>query len=264
MRLYWTAATHTLRVYWDGVERLQYTNGTIEGDIFNNSSSVWFGVVGSTGGAYNLQQFRSVVDASTLSVTKSVTPTAIQPGDPLTYTIEFQNNSSITAFVTEIEDQLPAGVSYIAGTTAGLTSDDPVSSGSVLSWTGEWILNPGESATLTFQAQGPTVSGIYLNTTVIRGANFFEVSSGATAAVTVGSDLSTSTKTVSDINGGDPEPGDVLRYTITLNETAGLDASGVSVNDDLPSNVINFNMVSMPSGAVNASTGTGTGVQRHR
>ena len=73
--------------------------------------------------------------------------------------------------------------------------------------------------------------------------------------VTVGSDLSTSTKTVVDLNGGDVEAGDTLEYTITLVETMGRDATGVSLVDDLSPDVTNLNLISpLPAGAVDNST----------
>ena len=78
-------------------------------------------------------------------------------------------------------------------------------------------------------------------------------------AVVVGPNLSTSTKTVVDLNGGEPEPGDTVRYTITLVESAGVAATGVSVVDDLAAELGALNVVSVPAGAVDASTGAGTG-----
>jgi uncharacterized repeat protein (TIGR01451 family) len=74
-----------------------------------------------------------------------------------------------------------------------------------------------------------------------------------------GPDLSTSTKTVQDLNGGDAEPGDTLRYTITISESAGVAATGVSVTDDIPANVSGFAVNSIPAGASDSSTGNGTG-----
>ena len=71
--------------------------------------------------------------------------------------------------------------------------------------------------------------------------------------------LSTSTKTVTDLNAGDANPGDTLRYTITLRETGGVTAPGVRVTDDIPANVNSFTVVTLPAGAVNNSTGAGTG-----
>src|SRR5690606_28821869 len=46
-------------------------------------------------------------------------------------------------------------------------------------------------------------------------------------------DLSSSTKEVVDLNGGDANPGDTLRYTITVTESAGYDAHDVTVTDVL-------------------------------
>jgi fimbrial isopeptide formation D2 family protein/uncharacterized repeat protein (TIGR01451 family) len=72
------------------------------------------------------------------------------------------------------------------------------------------------------------------------------------------SNLSTSTKSVVDLNGGDAQPGDVLEYTITLNETSGIAAGNVSVADDMPLHVGSLTVVSSPAGSTNTST-TGGG-----
>ena len=73
------------------------------------------------------------------------------------------------------------------------------------------------------------------------------------------SDLSTSTKGVVDLNGGDADPGDTLRYTITLQETGGFDALNVNVTDDIPGLVAGFTVGALPPGAVDNSTGAGSG-----
>jgi uncharacterized repeat protein (TIGR01451 family) len=54
--------------------------------------------------------------------------------------------------------------------------------------------------------------------------------------VVLRSDLSGSTKAVVDVNGGDANPGDTLRYTITLVESAGVAASNVTFTDPRPAN----------------------------
>ena len=69
--------------------------------------------------------------------------------------------------------------------------------------------------------------------------------------------LSTSTKTVVDTtSAGAYAAGDVLQYTITITETRGLAASGVSVTDTINTYLTNFTVVSFPAGATNSSTGT--------
>ncbi len=80
----------------------------------------------------------------------------------------------------------------------------------------------------------------------------------ATESITiVRPDLSTSTKGVSDLNGGDATPGDTLRYTILLQNTANVDATTVSVTDDLPVGVTALNVISTPVGSADNSTPTG-------
>ena len=77
--------------------------------------------------------------------------------------------------------------------------------------------------------------------------------------VVISSDLSTSTKSVVDLNGGDADPGDTLRYTISLIESAGVAASNVSVEDDIPTFTSGFTCISTPPGSTDNSTGAGTG-----
>ena len=78
----------------------------------------------------------------------------------------------------------------------------------------------------------------------------------ATVSTTVNSNLSTSTKTVTDLNGGSYSTGDVLQYTITLNESSGASASNVSVTDAIDTDLTGFSVVSIPAGATNNSTAT--------
>jgi hypothetical protein len=97
----------------------------------------------------------------------------------------------------------------------------------------------------------------------VTSASFDIDAANNTAAdptVVVGPNLSSSTKSVVDLNGGEPDPGDTLRYTITLVESAGISASGVGVIDDLAADLSAPAVVGMPPGAVDASTGAGTGV----
>ncbi|MDG6347908.1 hypothetical protein QAA18_04015 [Luteimonas sp. 8-5] len=71
------------------------------------------------------------------------------------------------------------------------------------------------------------------------------------------SNLSTSTKSVLDKNGGEARPGDVLRYTITLVESDGVDATGISVDDHMPANVGNLTIIGTPAGSTDNSTTNG-------
>ena len=188
IRLVWVSSTRTLTIFWDGQQKneLTYTNN-IAADIFGGVSIVWFGVVGSTGGAYNRQQFRAVVADGQLAVSKSALPTSVNTGDTVDYTITLQNSSSITAFVADIEDQLPPGFSYRASSTTGLTNSEPAISGQTIRWSGNWQVGPGQTTQLTFQVSSSATPGWYQNQATVRGANFSDVSTGPTAGVTVAS-----------------------------------------------------------------------------
>ncbi len=52
------------------------------------------------------------------------------------------------------------------------------------------------------------------------------------------SNLSTSAKSVSDVNGGTVDPGDTVEYTITLTETNGVAATGVTVTDVIDTDLV--------------------------
>jgi uncharacterized repeat protein (TIGR01451 family) len=70
--------------------------------------------------------------------------------------------------------------------------------------------------------------------------------------------LSTSTKDWIDTNGGDQNPTDTLQYTITLIESAGFAASGVSVSDTFPATLTGLTIVSCPTGTCNIASGVFT------
>ncbi len=62
-----------------------------------------------------------------------------------------------------------------------------------------------------------------------------------------------------DLNGGNPEPGNTLCYTISLNNSGDEATGTVSVKDDIPPFVENFRLLSIPSGAIDSSTAAGAG-----
>lgn len=158
-----------------------------------------------------------------------------------------------------ITDTLPAGLSFVSATG------------------GSWSCAPnGQDVDCTYP--GPLGTGASLPQLVITVAidpsaigdldTIVTVSSASldqnpandqvTDTVTVvASDLSTSTKTVLDLNGGDANPGDTLRYTITLIESANVAASGVTVTDDIPQHISGYAIVSVPPGTTDNSTSVG-------
>lgn len=178
------------------------------------------------------------------------------------YTIVVSNNGPEPDGNTiTVTDTLPAGLTYVSGTgtnwTCGAASQDvtcthpgPVAVGASL---------PDLTLTVLPDAAAvPTVDNT-ANVTSDSIDNEPANNTATDATTVVGSDLSTATKGVVDLNGGDADPGETLRYTIALPETGGVPAAPVQVTDDMPGLISSFSIVSLPPGAVDNSTGAGTG-----
>jgi uncharacterized repeat protein (TIGR01451 family) len=180
------------------------------------------------------------------------------------YTLTVGNNGSENDAGVTVTDTLPAGLTYLAfagtnwncgavGQDVTCTHPGPLAAGASLPVLTVTVLpdpsgapSVDNTATVTsLSLDSDPTNNTAVDTTVIRT-----------------SDLSTSTKGVVDLNGGDADPGDTLRYTITLTETGGFDALGVSVTDDMPGLVTGFTVGMVPPGAVDNSTGPGTGTNR--
>ncbi|MFH1984954.1 MAG: C25 family cysteine peptidase [Pseudomonadota bacterium] len=196
----------------------------------------------------------------------AVTITHTQPVDTydVIYSVNVTNNGPsdepgpITVVVT-----LPVGIDY---KTYSPTADYTLASqvGQVLTFTYGGSLAVGASLpTLVVNTEfNATVVPVDAKATAVVSGTITDYAVANNTAidpfkVTV-ADLSTSTKTVFDINGGDVEPGDILEYTITLIETGDKKAKSVSVTDDIPANVNTFTVVlPIPAGATDSSTPTG-------
>ncbi len=179
------------------------------------------------------------------------------------YTLRVSNAAGLQREdnVVTVTDTLPAGLSFVSGAGTGWTC---AAAAQVVTCTHPPPLNSGASLpdlTLTVAVAG-SAPALVTNTARVSSASVDNNPANDVATdptVIVFPNLSTSTKTVTDLNGGEANPGDTLRYTITLTESAGLAATNVQVTDDAPANTTGFAVVSIPAGASNFSTGAGTG-----
>ncbi len=220
----------------------------------------------SSGGDLVLLLAQVVSATSEPRVDLRITKTAATPfvvGSNASYTLSVTNGTSggneREDNVITVTDVLPIGLTYVSGTGSGWTCG---ASGQTVTCTRAPVLNPGATApplTLTV-AVGAAAFPSVDNTGTVTSASFdFDTANNSSTVTTaiLRPDLSTSTKTVIDPNGGEVDPGDVLRYTITLVETGGAAATGVDVLDDLPANTAGFTLLGVPAGATNNSTPTG-------
>ena len=191
----------------------------------------------------------SVETSNLSSAEKSASLAQAYLSNVITYTIRLTNTGTLTATGTLVEDPLPAGVTYQAGSLSssggsGAASYDAL--GNRVLWTGS--LGPGQSVTVTFAAKVNIANGIIDNCATIR-----DVQNGAfrrcarTVVGAGGPSLASSLKT-SD------RPvyatGDQITYTITLVNDGTQNAPYVVLHDPLPAGVSAF-FASATAGTVN-------------
>lgn len=195
------------------------------------------------------------IPVSNLSITKTHTGN-FTAGTTGSYTITVPNaGPSATSQPITVTDTLPAGLTFISGTGTGWSCS---AAGQIVTCVLQASVASGATAPpLTINVAVGAAASSVTNTATVSGGNFDNVSSNNTASdvtTVLSPNLSTSTKTWQDLNGGDQNPGDVIRYTITITETAGIAASGVSVTDSIAPYFNSLNVVSIPAGAANSST----------
>jgi uncharacterized repeat protein (TIGR01451 family) len=153
-----------------------------------------------------------------------------------------------------VSTTLPTGLTFNAGTGTGWSCS---AAGQVVTCTHAPTLNAGASfPTLTLAVNVLETAAATVNLTAAVSSDSFDSTLANNTATDptniVFPNLSTSTKTVQDLNGGEANPGDILRYTITLIESAGFVTSGVTVTDHIPANVSFGGFVAIPAGATSS------------
>lgn len=197
-----------------------------------------------------------------LSITKTHTGTFVAGGTG-TYAITVSNALGVEREdnIVTVTDTLPAGLTFNSASGTGWTCG---AVGQVVTCTHPPTLNPGASfpvLNLVVNVAESAAASV-TNSVTVTTPSFEVVSANNTVTdvtATLDPNLSTSTKTVLDVNGGEASPGDTLRYTITLNESAGGQAVNVSLTDSIPDNTTFGGFFSIPAGATSAFAGPPAG-----
>ncbi|MEX0944001.1 MAG: hypothetical protein WD002_15835 [Pseudomonadales bacterium] len=187
-----------------------------------------------------------------IAVAKTVDDSTPLVGDSVTFTLTVTNNGPAPATTLKIEDVLHPDLVFDSASPSTGTFDEATG----LWWIGTLANGGSATLTITVEVSGPVNVPID-NTASLLFVTQLDTDSNnnsTTIQVTpVQSNLSTSTKTVVDLNGGQPNLGDKLRYTINLIESEGTPASGVTVIDQTPPFTSALTVVSIPAGATDVS-----------
>lgn len=122
------------------------------------------------------------------------------------------------------------------------------------------------TAAVPVGADAPTLNVTYgtVNTTlgsitgdaVLEGINFDNNTADNVDDLTVtlqDANLSSSTKSVLDLNGGQVLPGDTLRYTLTITNSSNFNATNITLSDHMPALISSYNIYQRPASSTNNS-----------
>ena len=226
-------------------------------DITANYSTANFTGTLLTSETVSLDVGDPVFSTSTKSVV-DLNGGSVDPGDVLEYTITINETGGFKAFDIELNDVVDANLGSINFTTLppGSTNNTVANNINITNIN----VQKNSSTSIVFEATIglATPAGTNINNTAVISHADSGVSANAVAPAVVVSaaNLSTSTKSVLDVNGGSLLPGDLVRYTISINESAGLPASSVQLIDIVDANLAGISVTNNGGGTDNSSGNT--------
>lgn len=207
----------------------------------------------------------------TLGLTQNVDSLSL--GDTVTYTLTLSAGGA-NAYGVRLVDTLPPGLEYVSATGGAPTIDGQtltfdlaqLAQGDSHQITITARLRPettvGETqlnqATLTWGsipgATGTADSGRIGSDGAGEGLNNYATGQSVSLTPTINAVID-ATKTVTDLNGGNAEPGDTLEYRVTLTNTGSVLAADVIFTDAIPDNTTYVNGSTTLNGVSLADSG---------
>jgi uncharacterized repeat protein (TIGR01451 family)/fimbrial isopeptide formation D2 family protein len=185
-------------------------------------------VITDTSGLTDTDEITTPVEsAHTLHITKTASPSPVQAGGLLTYTLAWAVTGNQPALGVTISDTLPVRTTYVACSGAPCAE-----SGGVVTWALGTVNPPASGVvTLVVRVDSPLVSG-----TVIYNAVAITDTSGLTDTDEITTPVESS-HSLSITKTADPavvQAGDRLTYTLAWAVTGNQPAFGVTISDTVP------------------------------
>ena len=195
------------------------------------------------------------------TLTKTASTANVGVGGMVDYTFVISNTLSQSLTVSQVQDALPSGFSYVSTTAGSLAPTSGPAGGATgtVAWTftPPVSLPPGSSGSFVFRAQAATVSGQY-NNTATATTSFGALASAPVPVAVDGVRLSL-TKTPSTYQ-ATPDGSTPLVYTLRYANDSTVAVTGASITDTLPSGVTYVSCSGAPcslaGGAVTWTLGT--------
>ena len=219
-----------------------------EGSVTNQASVS--SDAGDLNQSNNAASAMTTVDpAADLELTKSDSPDPVLSGQPLTYTLTVDNAGPSSTAGVVLSDALPAGVTFgSVTTTQGSCSN---LSGSILCSIG--TMADETTVTIEIHVTAGAPATVVNNASVLGMTTDPDTADNSASATTTISPAANLSLTKSD----SPDPvqaGDLLTYTLGVANAGPQDATGVTLTDTLPANVV-FDSATPSQGTCGESSG---------
>ncbi len=157
-------------------------------ELIDNGAGLSWSLSVPAGGGATVSHFTtfSPLGIAPLSTTKTADAATASPGSGDGYTITVSNPNGTAATLNSITDTLPAGFTYVTGSSSGTTTANPAVSSQTLTWSGPFTVPASGNVTLHFGVTVSTVAGVYQNNAGGDAGNVPVAPSGPTAQITVG------------------------------------------------------------------------------
>jgi uncharacterized repeat protein (TIGR01451 family) len=213
-------------------------------------------------GAYSGAGLLPIQPASnTMTLSKSANTSMLPAqGGRVTYSVVLSNSGSAAATLDSLQDTLPSGATYVAGSSSygGVSIADPLVSGSTRIWSNSFTIPAQGTATLIYQLDLPATPGTYTNSVIgYVGSTVIDttlsISDNVPAtATTVVLKAPTISKSFSPsalvVNG-------TSQLTLTLsNPNSSQTLSGIQISDSYPAGLSNSGTPTTTCGVTPTST----------
>jgi uncharacterized repeat protein (TIGR01451 family) len=198
------------------------------------------------------QTTTTIGQAADLHLTKSVSPTVVNPGASATWTINLSNVGPGTASGVSIADTLPAGavvqsITPSAGTTCGTGSPFTCTVGSLASGASASVVVVVKPA---LSAAGTTIT----NSATVNASTWDPNTADNTATSALTVNPAADLRVVKTVDKGTANVDDLLTWTVALTNDGPSPASGATITDTAPSGVA-IQSVTPPTGVTCTSAG---------
>lgn len=187
-----------------------------------------------------------------IAVTKTVDDSTPNQNQNVTFTVTATNNGPDAATGVQLTDQLPAGLTFVSAAPQSGTTYD--------SATGVWTIGSlasGATRTMTIVATvvGTGANGSITNVATLTNVTQVDSTPGNNQASAIVTPNQTDLAIVKTVDDATPDRNQNVTFTLTVTNNGPADATGVSVQDQLPAGLTFVSAT--PSNGTTYNSGTG-------